>query len=386
MPKRDPPTADRRLHRFLAAVGITSIGDGIDHAAVPLLTASLTSDARLVAAVAMAQQLPWLVFSLVAGALVDRWDRRRVMVTADVARMVLVGALAVAVAAGVATVGLVAVTALLLGVADTFFRTASLPLVATLVEPAQLERANGYESSLEIVGAEFVGPPLGGLLFAVAAMLPLAIDAGSFGLSALLLASLGGSFAARSATAPAASSTAPASPATRAGGDGPSGERRGSAVGRLLSDVGEGLRWLRGHRPLRTLALVLGAWNFASSAGMSVFVLFARDRLGLDAQGYGLLLAGSAAGAAVAGSVIARVAGRVRRRRRHRRRRRVRLALARRVPLKRGRAAGDPSGTGPTNEPPPCAQAPSSSNSAAIVKPTIASTIGIWLRVATPAG
>jgi MFS family permease len=171
---------------------ISNLGDGVTTAAAPLLAAHLTSDPRLVAGLAVAQRLPWLVFALVAGALVDRWDRRRVMINANVFRAFALGL--VAVLAATDTIGLVALYTIFLavGIAETFFDNAAQAYMPRLVEStAQLPAANSRLYAGEILANQFAGPPIGGIVFGVALALPFALDGASFAAAAVLIATIG---------------------------------------------------------------------------------------------------------------------------------------------------------------------------------------------------
>ena len=249
---------------------MSTLGDGVRQVAMPLLAARLTRDPRLVSLVTIAGSAPWLAFSLVAGALVDRWDRRRVMWIADAFRTVVVGAFTAAVATGHASIALIAAVSFLLGTAETLFDNASQSILPSIVGRDRLASANSRLYSGQIVGMQFVGPPVGGVLFAAAAFSPFAADGTSFLLASLLVLSIRGAYR----------------------------EVRDDALGprRLRSEISEGVRWLAHHRVLRTLAVMLGTWNFLSSATGAVAVLWALEVLGLDARGFGLLFFGFAAG------------------------------------------------------------------------------------------
>ena len=146
------------------------------------------------AGLAVAAGLPWLLFALVAGAIVDRSDRRRLMVRVNVARGVLVSVIAVTAATGTATMWSLYLVAFALGVAETLFDNAAQSMLPSIVPPSLLELANGRQYAAEVVANSFVGPPVGGLLFAAAVSLPFWADATSFFLSAALIATLVGSF------------------------------------------------------------------------------------------------------------------------------------------------------------------------------------------------
>jgi MFS family permease len=147
MSRTSPKPAGARLGpeygKLWTATAISTLGDGMYLAGLPLLAARLTSDPLAVSAVTFAAWLPWLLVALASGALVDRWDRRRVLWTADAGRGVLVGTLAVVVLAGWASIWLLATVGFLLGVGQTLFDSAVLAIIPALVsrDRGRLERA-----------------------------------------------------------------------------------------------------------------------------------------------------------------------------------------------------------------------------------------------------
>jgi len=263
--------------RLWSASSASALGDGLRRVALPLLAVHLTTDPRLVALVAAAGTVPWLVFALPIGALVDRFDRRRTMAAVDLLRTLTVALLAVAVAAGALSIALLVAVTFVLGTGEIFAESAALALVPQLVDTAQLERANGRLQAGEVTAGQFAGQGLGGALFAVALALPFALDAATFLLSAVLVLSL------RTATRhrpPAAS------------------------LRRLPAETAEGLRWLARHRLLRTLCVLLAVLAAVSGAFWAVAALYAASILGLGPTGFGVLLAVGAAGS-LAGSLLA---------------------------------------------------------------------------------
>jgi MFS family permease len=263
-----------------AATGVSNLGDGIRQAALPLAAVSITDDPRLIAGVAVAQRLPWLLLILPGGVLADRLDRRRLRVTLDIVRGVAMGGFAILAATGSLDIWLVYLLAIVLSSAESIVDSSSMALVPSLVSDAELERAASVLTSTELVTNDLVGPPLGGLLFAAAIAAPFATDSVSFFVAALLGMRIAGSFRA----APRAGSRASASS--------------------VRQDIAEGVRWLW-HRPmLRDLALIstgLGTFVYVANA---VLVLFAVRNLGLGDFGFGLFLIPGALGG-VAGSIVA---------------------------------------------------------------------------------
>ncbi|MGW5671136.1 MFS transporter, partial [Micromonospora sp. NPDC003776] len=176
------------FHRLWTASAISNLGDGVTMVAGPLLVASLTPDPAAVAAATLAPQLPWLLFALVSGAIVDRVDRRRLVVAVNLSRGLVLAALAVAVLAGVATVPLICLAFFLTGVGETLADTASGALLPAVVPAELLEQANSRLYATFVVGNQFAAKPLGAYLFVLAAALPFGVDAATFGLAALLVA------------------------------------------------------------------------------------------------------------------------------------------------------------------------------------------------------
>jgi MFS family permease len=268
--------------RVWVASTISNLGDGVRFVAMPLLAAHVTRDPRLVSLVTIAGAAPWLLFSLISGALVDRWDRRRIMWIADAFRTAVVGAFTVAVAVGKPSIALIAGVAFLLGTAETMFDNASQTILPAIVGRQQLSTANGRLYSGQIITQQFAGPPLGGLLFGLAIAAPFAVDGASFLAAAVLVLSLTGDF-----REPKDANATPT---------------------RLRHEIGEGVRWLARHRVLRALAGMLGLMNLMSTATESILVLWALEVLHLNSTGFGLLSLGFAGGSLLGSLTAARVA------------------------------------------------------------------------------
>ena len=142
--------------RLLTATGLSNLGDGVRAAALPLLAASLTDRPVLIAGVAAAGSLPWLLFGPVAGVVIDRTDRRRLAAGADLGRFLLLGVLVVAVAGNAAGLPLVYLVALGCGIAETAPDTATATLVQPLVRGDRLDVANGPVVHTEEAGTELL--------------------------------------------------------------------------------------------------------------------------------------------------------------------------------------------------------------------------------------
>lgn len=270
--------------RLLTASGISNLGDGIFIVALPLLAARLSDDAIGVSLVAAAAVMPWLVFSLPIGAIIDRYDRKQIMVVTDSARAVMVGLLAVVVAFDAVEIWMLWLLALGLGTAEVFFDSASQAMLPAVVPAPLLEKANGRKYSVDLTTNTFLGAPLGSLLFAVSVALPFGIDAASFVIAVILVIGVRGTYN---------PNTAP---------------RHETAS--LYAEMRTGMRWLWKQPLLRSIALSLALSNLAFQMPQAVFVLFAREELGVGEKGFGFLLAVMGFGAIVGGLVGDRIVNR----------------------------------------------------------------------------
>lgn len=273
-----PPQLGRDFRWIWGASTVSNLGDGIVLAAGPLLVASITREPFAVALAAFLQQVPWLLFGMAAGAVIDRVDRRTLTVVVDLARFTVIGLLSVAVLTDVASLPLVLTAMFLLGTSETFADNAASTLVATAVPRERLGVANSRLFGTAILGNQLAGPPVGAFLFGVGMAVPFGVNALCFLLAAVLISRISRQVVERD------------------------GEPRA-----MRQEVAEGLRWLWAHPPVRTLALTIAGFNVTFGAGMAVFVLYATERLGLDAFGYGLLMTASAVGGLVGSATYRRL-------------------------------------------------------------------------------
>ncbi|MCM1951397.1 MFS transporter [Streptomyces sp. G2] len=274
------------------ASALSYIGDGILITASPLLVLSLTSEPMVVAAAEVALTLPYLLFGIIGGVVVDRLDRRRLMVTLDFARAVLLLLVLISLSFDVVQIPVLLCTLFLLTTADTVFRTAAQTALPSIVPKEGLVKANARLMSAEIVGAQFAGPALGGLLFAGAVALPFLANGVSFALSGLLLLL---ALPARRATRAASEAAEP--------GTAPGPFRAG-----VLKEAAEGVRWLWTQSTLRFLAASSATINFFTGATNAILVLYVHQVLHLSNAAFGLVVACGAAGGVIAGMVAGRVA------------------------------------------------------------------------------
>ncbi|WP_436736412.1 MFS transporter [Streptomyces sp. BBFR102] len=289
-----------RPSRWLyASAAASNAGDGIIRTLLPLLVVVHHPDPAAVAGLTAVNMLPWLLFALPAGVLVDRVDRRGIVLGANAVRAVaLLGATAVL--AGDHPLGLLYALAFVLGVAETLADTAAPAMLPRLVDERHLERANGRLSAAQIVLNDTAGPPLAGLLAGLAATAALAAGGALYALAALLLLGLAPLRPARKpGPGPDGAERSGGPPVDGAGDGRPSGARSG-----VLHDIREGLGFVLRHRTLRLTLAASALYGLVFSATFSMLVLLSHRTLGLSGTGYGLLLAAGSLGA-VAGSWLA---------------------------------------------------------------------------------
>ncbi len=291
------------FQRVLAAAISSNLGDGIRLTALPLLAATLTRDPLAIGAVTGITMAPWLI-GPIGGAIVDRGDRIRIMQVGQVARGGAVAALGVAGAMGAVELWMVYAVALLIGVGEVLVDSALQASVPALVEPVQLEQANGRMVAGMTISGEVVGGPVGGVLFSLGAGLPFLVDASTFLLAAVLLVGV----QLRPRTRALETEPVAVTVGAAAGGtgvvDGGAAARQHPPPTRFWADVREGMQALWDDELLRPLAGVVGLVNVGTSAVGALLVLLALDELGLSEAGYGYLLGIGALGGLL-GSVAA---------------------------------------------------------------------------------
>ncbi len=279
----------------------SNLGDGVSAVAYPWLASAVTRNPVHIAAVVVVTRLPWLLFSLPAGVITDRVDRKTLASSMDALRFTATFGVALvvlgsesqlstpdAVASGAALpppnasmlLVLIYLAALLLGTAEVFRDNAAQTLMPSIVDKEHLELANGRLWGAELVMGTFVGPPLAGLLLAVSFSLPFFLDAGTFAVAGALVFFIAGEYRPRRA---------------ELGDPGPNS---------FWDQLKEGVRWLWGHPLFRPMAIALGVLNGTSMMALATFVLFAQEILLLDATRFGLLTSGVAAGGVI-GSLTA---------------------------------------------------------------------------------
>lgn len=281
--------------KLWSATGISNLGDGIVSIAYPWLASAVTRSPLLIALSVVVSRLPWLIFTLHAGVITDRFNRKRIIVAMDSVR----GLLTIAVGFFVylereslpslneltsltdletnyTLYSVILVTAFLFGLAEVLRDNSAQTLMPAVVEDKDLEKANGRMWSAESLTNSFIGPPLGSFIIAIAIFLPFFVDAVTFFVAAALIASM----------KPTVKSFAPEAK------DGPINFR---------AEIKEGFGWLWSHTLLRPMAIILGLLNGIASLTGAVFILFAQEVLNTTVFIFAVLGTAAAVGGILGG-------------------------------------------------------------------------------------
>jgi MFS family permease len=262
-----PSRLGRSFRWLLASSWVTNLGDGITLAAGPLLVASQTHNPLAVAMATLLQRLPWLMFGLYAGVVADRVSRRAIVITTGLVRAVILGLLTATILTRRVDTAVVLAALFLFGVNETFGDTTTTTLLPMLVDKRDLGIANARNYTGVIVWHQLAGPPVGAALFAAGMAIPFVSETVCVLAGVLLFSRV----------------RLPAHPGR-------------ALAARVREDIREGWRWLWAHAAVRTLAITIFTFNVTFGAAWSVLVLYARQRLGMTALGFGLITTAMAMG------------------------------------------------------------------------------------------
>jgi MFS family permease len=251
------------FHAFWLGQTVSAVGTQVSMVALPLIAVLALHVGPLeLGILAALETIPYLLLSLPAGVIVDRMDRRAIMIACDVGRALALGIAAIALAFGTASIGLLYVVALVVGSLSVFFTVAYTSYLAGILSADRLVTGN-QRLELSESGARIAGPSIAGTLVELAGgAVAIFVDAASYVVSAIAL--LGSPRPARA--------------------DGPAPIKVG-----LLDGMGDGLRRVAGDQILRDLAGSTAVFNLGSGMILAVLVLFATQDVGLDAAGFGLV-------------------------------------------------------------------------------------------------
>jgi MFS family permease len=269
------------------ATSFSNLGDGLYQIVLPLLAVQLTNSPMLVAGVGMMASLPWLIFALQAGSIVDRLDRRKLMLWVTWGRILVLLFLTIMIGVDSASLPLLYIVALVMGIGETLVDTALTSIVPSVVSKDRLNWANARITAAQTVTNSFIGPPLAGLLVGIGFALATGSSTLMYLVAALSLMLVRGTFS-------AAQQDTKSNP-------------------QVWQHLTEGLRFLWKNHLLRDLTLITASMNLFWAGWGALIVLYAvrPDAMGLDEVGYGLLLTAMAMGGLVGSLLCERIQSRI---------------------------------------------------------------------------
>ena len=254
------------FNRLWSASIFSNLADGLAMTAFPLLAISLTKDPVLISIIGALVMLPWLLFAVPIGAIVDSVNRKYVMAAADAARSLIAATLTLTIVFDVITIYWLFAIVFAVGICEVFADTSAQTVLPAVVEKEKLEVANSRMEITHTIIQNFVGAPIGGLIYAVAAIAPFIANSVGFFVAAMICLTIPIKFVKT--------------------------ERESGKTGfpALKEDMKEGISFLWSYKDLRRLVLMTSAIGFGFSFATSTQILFLVDLLNLDPKYFGLLM------------------------------------------------------------------------------------------------
>ncbi|MBM3691277.1 MAG: MFS transporter [Actinobacteria bacterium] len=289
-----------RYYQLFRSAIVSNLGDGIALIAYPWLASAVTRSPILIALIAVMARLPWLLFSLPAGVITDRLDRKKLIISMDLIRgvvTIIIGLLVllqqnqlvglkdinvVKIETNYFLYSVLLIATFIAGCAEVLRDNSAQTVLPAIVEKPLLEKANGRLWSAEFVVNSFIGPLLGSFIIGLAIYLPFFINGGSFFIAAAMMAAIAGNFN-----------------AVR--------EFDSETGGNWRRELKEGLSWLWQHNLLRPLAIYLGLMNALSAMAVATYILFAQEILQTSVLEFAILGTGAALGGIIGGVVAHRI-------------------------------------------------------------------------------
>ena len=271
----------KAFNRLWSASLVSNLSDGVLLAAAPLLAITLTDNTILISLLGAMVMLPWLLFAIPIGTLVDRLDRRHILAGTNLLRSAVVGSLAFAIAADVVTIGLLIAAAFIIGTCEVAADTTSQSLIPQIVDKEQFEKANSRLQISETVVQGFIGAPFSGFLYALAIYIPFFFNSLGYVISAILALSMPIHFLQDMRN-----------------------QKPQAEQNKFVEDMKFGISYLYNHKLLRRIVLTTSMIGVCYSMSTATIVLFMIKELDLPEPLFGLVLTVQGIGA-LAGAVVA---------------------------------------------------------------------------------
>lgn len=267
------------FNRLFSASVISNLSDGLLAVAAPLLAISLTKDPILISMLSAFVMLPWLLFAIPIGLIVDRSDKRILVTFTNSIRFITAGLVALAISTDTITIYWLLFATFLIGTCEVATDTAAQSLIPVILDKKNFEKANSRMNIAETVIQNFIGAPLSGFLYATAIVLPFILNSLGFLIAAIFVLMI------------------PAHLISHGSSEAKKEEEKETFV----SEIKFGLNYLWSDRPLRRLVATTTSLGFFYSLSTSTLILFITQTLAVPAKFFGVLMAGAGSGAVLGG-------------------------------------------------------------------------------------
>ena len=271
----------KAFNRLWSASLVSNLSDGVLLAAAPLLAITLTDNTVLISLLGAMIMLPWLLFAIPIGTLVDRLDRRYILAGTNLLRSAVVGVLAFTIAADLVNIYLLILAAFIIGSCEVASDTTAQSLIPQILEEKHFEKANSRLQISETVVQGFIGAPLSGFLYALAIYIPFFFNSVGYIVSAILAFSMPIHFL-----------------------QDVRNRKKEIEQKHFVADMKFGITYLYNHKLLRRLVLTTSSIGVCYAMGTATIVLFMVRELDLPEPLFGLVLTIQGIGGLV-GAVVA---------------------------------------------------------------------------------
>ena len=250
--------------RLWTANIFTNLADGLGKTAFPLLAITLTRDPLLISIIGALAMLPWLLFAIPIGAIVDNVDKRKALATTNSIRMLIAAILALLITTEQVTIFWLYLVTFVVGICEVFADTTSQSLIPVIVKNKELEKANSRMEMTFTIFQDFIGAPIGGLLYAVAIAAPFIANSLGFLIAALLCLSMPLPFLIN--------------------------KKEFTENPGFIKDIKFGINYLFTHKQLLRIVLITTTIGFCWAFASSTMILYLVEDLNLNPKKYGFLL------------------------------------------------------------------------------------------------
>jgi MFS family permease len=300
--KIESNAAKHNYAKLFGAFSLTFLGDGLTLAAVPWLVSTLTADTLYASLTMTALRLPWLIFSLPVGVLIDRYSRKHMLVGASFTRMMFLLMLTICIWGGWISIPLLALFMFGIGLSRVVFDSTVQTIIPQMVEEKKLEKANGQFTAGQLITSDILGVALGGFIITMHIVYPFAIDTVTAVISLLLLMGIRGSF--RPANSKASQAQEKAAEASKQTTEDES-EHQARPMKNWRREMWSGIQYVFQDRFLRGLAILSVTITLMFSMILVTQIFFVREVLKLEAYAFGILISIATIGSILGSQAVA---------------------------------------------------------------------------------